>query len=125
MDAIKQELDKLADYQAERQVLAIVKQEQINKVLTPEIKQALSDIDAEFSEKVVAVDENINALTDCIKQAILEEGVSIKGTFLHAIYVKGRVSWDTKGLDGYAVAHPEMAAFRKVGDPSVSIRDVK
>jgi len=49
----------------------------------------------------------------------------VKGRELEAVYVKGRISWDNKALDGYAAAHPEIGAFRKQGDPSVSIRGVK
>jgi hypothetical protein len=39
--------------------------------------------------------------------------------------MKGRVSWDGKSLDGYMAAHPEISAFRKEGEPSVSLRNVK
>lgn len=122
---IKQELDRLANFQAERQVLELDKQALIDKVLTPEIKQALKDIDVEFTEKFFTVDENIGIATNSIKQAVLIGGESVKGHFLQAVYMKGRVSWDTKGLDGYAVAHPEMAAFRLVGEPGVAIRQMK
>ena len=31
------------------------------------------------------------------------------------VYTKGRTSWDSKRLDGYALAHPEIAACRTVG----------
>ncbi len=41
-----------------------------------------------------------------------------------AVWSKGRETWDTKSLDGYALAHPEIASLRKVGDPSVSIRKI-
>ena len=49
----------------------------------------------------------------------------LKGSLLHAIYAAGRASWDTKALEGYAVAHPEILQFKKVGEPSVSIREMK
>lgn len=39
-----------------------------------------------------------------------------------AVWSKGRVTWDGKGLGGYMVAHPEIEAFRREGKPSVSIR---
>jgi hypothetical protein len=38
--------------------------------------------------------------------------------------VKGRVSWDTKALDGYAVAHPEIEKLRIEGAPTVRIAKV-
>jgi len=38
-----------------------------------------------------------------------------------AIYVKGRITWNTKALIGYAIAYPEVEQFKKVGKPSVKI----
>ncbi|CAK0771531.1 hypothetical protein CCP3SC15_4350001 [Gammaproteobacteria bacterium] len=39
-----------------------------------------------------------------------------------AVYTKGRVSWDSKKLDGMMILVPELASARKEGEPSVSIR---
>jgi hypothetical protein len=122
---IKSELNKLAEYQAQRQVLALVKQEQIDKVMTPEIKQALADIEAEFAGKLAGVDGNINILAGDIKAAVVAEGASVKGTFLQAVYSKPRVTWDSGKLEGLALAFPPLLEARKIGEASVSIRDVK
>jgi hypothetical protein len=102
----------------------IHKQEAIDAILTPEIKAQLADIEAEFRAQSVAVDENIDALTAEVKSLVSENGITYKGQHLQAVYSKGRVSWDTKALDGYAAAHPEVAQFRKEGEPSVSIRKI-
>ena len=59
-----------------------------------------------------------------IKELVKATGATVKSTFLMAVYAKGRISWDAKGLDGYAVAHPEILYMRKEGDPSVSIRRI-
>jgi len=64
-------------------------------------------------------------VTGSIKQSILEIKESVRGPLLHAVYAAGRASWDTKALEGYAVAHPKILQFKKVGEPSVSIREVK
>ncbi len=117
-------LNKLADLQNGLDALNLQKQALIESVLTPEIKAKLADIDAEFAPKIAVVSESIDPLTVEIKQAVLQSGASVKGAFLHAVWAKGRVSWDNKALDGYAAAHPELNAFRKEGDPSVSIRRV-
>jgi hypothetical protein len=85
----------------------------------------LADLEAEFADKSFTVRANCAELEDQIKRDILEYGASVKGTFLHAIWMKGRVSWDGKSLDGYMAAHPEISAFRKEGEPSVSLRNVK
>ncbi len=83
---------------------------------------------AEVSEKerdtLAPVLENIAKLTDEIKTAVIAGSASVKGTYLHAVYSKPRVTWDSKGLEGFMVAHPEIEAFRKVGNPSVSIRKI-
>lgn len=124
MDAIEL-LNHLAEYQSQRQLLQLEKQKLIDAVITPEIKAQLAEIDAEFGDKFAGVDDYINSLTEKVKDAVINEGATIKGAYLQAVYSKGRVSWDTKGLDGYIVAHPELEQFRKTGDPSVSIRAVK
>lgn len=59
------------------------------------------------------------------RAAVVALGASVKGEHLHAVYSKGRATWDGKLLEGYAVAHPEVLACRNVGEPTVSIRAVK
>ena len=123
MDII-QKLDQLSEFMSQRDLIGIHKQEAIDAILTPEIKAQLADIEAEFRAQSVAVDENIDALTGEIKAAVIGSGATAKGAHIQAVYMKGRVSWDTKALDGYAAAHPEVAQFRKEGEPSVSIRKI-
>jgi len=119
---IKQKLDQLAEFQSERDVAMLEKQRLLDEVYSAEIKSRIAEIEAEFLGKAEAVSENIDALEAEIKQAIIAHGASVKGSVLHAIFAKGRVSWDTKSLDGYAAAHSELLMFRKVGEPSASIR---
>jgi hypothetical protein len=124
MDII-QKLDKLADLQAQADVIRMKFNDLRDGVMTPEIKQALADIDAEERTTLEAVNEGIGKLTAEVKDAVILAGASVKGKYLQAVWAKGRVSWDTKALDGYAAGHPEIAQFRKEGEPSVSIRNVK
>jgi len=63
--------------------------------------------------------------TKIITKVILEKGESVKSEKLQAIFSKGRTTWDTKSLNGYALAHPELNELKKAGKPSVSIREVK
>ena len=118
---INQKLDKLADFMAQRDVLDIQKKELIDQVLTPEIKARLADIESEFADKLEAVEANIAALEDEVRQEVLRYGSSVKGSFLRVVWHKGRISWDTKSLDAYAEMHPEITNFRKQGEPYVSI----
>ena len=120
----QQKLDQLAELQAQQDYLALKKQELIDAVLTAEIKAKLSEIEAEFAPGAEAVAANIAAMTTEVKADVIAAGSTVKGAHLQAVFSKGRVSWDTKALDGYAAAHPEITPFRKEGEPSVSIRKV-
>ena len=122
--SIQEMLDQLAEYQAQRALLDVKRQELVNEVYTPEIQARLTEIDIEFAPLFNAVDENINALTDNIKAEVITTGASVKGAHLQAVYTKGRVSWDTKIIEGLAVVFPDLEKARKIGDPSVSIRKV-
>ena len=123
-NVIKQKLDQLAEYQSQRDVVMLEKQRLLEEVITAEIKARIAEIEAEFSGTTEAVTGNIAALEAEIRQAVIEYGSSVKGSHFHAIYVKGRVSWDAKFPDGYAVAHPELLHYRKEGNPSVSLRNI-
>lgn len=94
----------------------------IDQILTQEIKEKPAEIEQEFSEKIENISQEKARLEEEIKQEILANGRSIKGDYHAFSFTKGRVSWDTKALDGYAASHPEIGAFRKEGSPSVSVR---
>lgn len=123
-DEIVAKLDSLAELQAKQVLLDREKQAKKDAILTPALCAALSAIDAEFSEKYSGIDAEAAALESAIKDGVLAEGVSIKGAHLHAIWSAGRVTWETKALDGFIVSYPELEKFRKVGQPSVAIRKV-
>lgn len=121
---IHHKLNELANLYAMRDAINLDKAELVRQAIPPEVQARLDEIEAEFSDKLATAAEKAAALEAEIKQEIIQTGASYKADFLHAVYAKGRITWDSKGLDGYAVAHPEVAAFRKVGEPSVSIRKV-
>lgn len=120
----QQMLDELSELQSQRDALAARKTELVENAIPPEVKTLLADIEAEFAPLLEGVDGNIASLTSQVKDAVLAEGATVKGQHLQAVWAKGRISWDTKALDGYAAAHPEIAPFKKEGDPSVSIRKI-
>lgn len=121
---IKLMLAALAEMQAQRQVVEMDKQAALDSIFTPEIKQQVADIEAEFGKKVTALGANMAELEAVVKDKVLQHGMTVKGTHLQACWTKPHVSWDTWALDSYAAAHPEIEKFRKVGEPSVSIRQV-
>ncbi len=118
-------LNRLAELQAQADEIRLHFQDLREQIMTPEIKSALAEVDAEEATTLDSVAEGIARLTEEVKQEVLTIGASVKGDHLQAVWNKGRVSWDTKSLDGYAKAHPELLDLRKEGSPSVSIRNVK
>ena len=123
---IKMYLDNLANTYSERDAILAAKKELLDSVLTPEIKQKMADIEAEFAGKIETVSERITTQEQDVKQEVILHGSSVKGEFLQAVYVKGREgSWDSGKLKGIAMAHPEILAAKKPdGEPSVQIRTV-
>jgi hypothetical protein len=125
MLAIAEKLKRLSSLHTEREALTAQKQALIDQVLTPEIKKRLEEIDAEFAEKEAGAAANIEALDGEIKQDTLALGESVKAAGFHAVWTKGRVTWDSKGLSAFSESHPEILQFRKEGEPSVSIRHLQ
>lgn len=82
------------------------------------VRHELDAIEAELGATLAVAEK-------AVREAVLKGGETVKAGGLHAIISAGRVTWDTKKLDGYMAAHPEVARFRKVGDPTVSIRNAR
>ena len=86
------------------------------------IRAQLDALDAEFSGRLRAADEEVGRLEAEVKEAVLQVGESVKLEGIHAVYVRGRVSWDSRRLSRYAESHPELQEFCEVGAPSVRVR---
>ena len=120
-----EKLNLLAELKEQRTALDQHYEELRLALIPPEIQQALADVEAEKAGLVSGLDAKIGTLETEIKHDVLQRGETIKGDHLLAVYNKPRVTWDSAGLEGYAVAHPEIAAFRKMGWASIAIRGVK
>ena len=124
IEQIKANLAKLDDAYAGKEVYTKRKQEMMNSVITEEVKQQLKDIDEEFAADLEHFDKYIADIKDKIKEELLAHGESVKGEHMRATFVKGRVTWDSKGLEGYSAANPTILRFRKEGNPSVRFGNV-
>lgn len=122
MTTVIELLDRLAEVQAQIDVTKMHYQELRDSILTAEQKQQMAEIEAELSSTIQPAQALAATLEAEAKAEVLKIGASVKGAHLQAVWSKPRVSWDTKALDGYAAAHPELLTFRKEGEPSVSIR---
>ena len=141
----EQKLDKLAEIYnkieqfdiiktQKRELLDAEKQKLIDSILTPKMRKQIEEINTEFLPKYEALSENteeldlLNGSKTMLEMEIQEEvtsvGKSVKGTFINAVYTKPRITWETDKIEGYAVDHPEIAQFRKVGRASVSFRKI-
>jgi hypothetical protein len=122
MQTIIDLLNQLSEAQAHADVLALDRKAHEAAVMET-VQPMLDDLAAEYSPQQEVVGVKIAELTEQVKAAILSTGESVKGARLTAIFQPGRVSWDTKALEGFAAAHPELARFRKVGEAFVVIRN--
>lgn len=115
-------LNQLAEIQSQADALRLNRDAAMEAATPVEVRQALADIEAEYEPMLEAAAAKANELTAAIKAAVTEHGASVKGSRAKAVFTKGRVTWDAKALDGYALRVPELFAFRSEGKPSVSIR---
>lgn len=106
---LRERLDALAELREMRDRHVLDLQAKVNRIKT------------EIAVRTELVNGTIAALEEMIKSECLAQQHSTKGTRLRVEYAKGRVTWDNKGLEGYAAAHPEINQFRKEGQPSAKI----
>ena len=121
---IAQGLDQLGELRAQREVLETERQAHIDQILTPEIKAQIEEIENEFANRLESINEGIAALEAEVKSNVIRYGSTVNGAYLQAVWNKGRVSWDIKSMEGYAVSHPEILVFRKEGTAFISIRKI-
>lgn len=124
MDA-KELLEQLENAYAQRDLLKIDYDQARDDAIPDEVQAALADIDAEFLPKKDAIDAKIAELEEQVKAAVIEGGQTVKAGALMAMYMKGRVSWDNKKLEGMMALIPDLAKARSEGKPTVQIRTVK
>lgn len=94
---------------------------QILSKIPKEIQDELASLDAEFDTTPLM--DKANELKAQIEAGVLEIGKSVKVDNVgQAVYNNGRVTWETKGLEGLMVAVPQLATFRKIGQPYVTFR---
>ena len=64
-----------------------------NRILAP-VFDDLEALDAEMTPEIDAVTAECETLEEKTKTAVIASGGSVKSEWLHAIYQKGRESWD-------------------------------
>lgn len=98
------------DYEAKRQEI-------LKKVQTE-----LDALEVEYQPILDSVKENMEELEKEIRTEVLMHGESVSGGAYRALFTKGRIGWDNKGIEKYAQKHPEVLEFRREGAPIISLR---
>jgi hypothetical protein len=117
-------LDQLAELKSKLDALLLQKAALVDSVMTPEIKAKLTEIDIEFAAPYEECQAQIAPLETEIREEVAAQGATIRGAHLMAVYMRGRITWDGRKLDGMMVLIPQLREARKEGDPSVQIRKV-
>src|SRR3712207_2013620 len=108
-------LNDLAHCRATLEDLAQQYETQRLTILAP-VQPALDAAWQAYCDQQAPLLQATQELEDVIKRAVLQQGASIKSETLHAVYSRGRVAWDGKALQHYAMTHPEITKFSKVGE---------
>ncbi len=90
--------------------------------LLKSVQAELDALEAEYQPLIDAAEDNLAALEAEIRNDVLLHGQTVSTDLYQAVYMKGRIAWDTEGINQYAVAHPDVLQYRRQGQPSVAIR---
>ncbi len=124
MDDIVAKLEELAELRAAAEITRLDYEAKRVEILQA-VQAELDALEAEYAPLLETVRERAEALEAGIKAEVIENGASVRGSQLQAVYARGRTSWDTAGLEAYAERHPEVHDYRRQGAPSVSLRIIK
>jgi hypothetical protein len=124
-------MDEFGDVQSKKALLLSEKEAIKKKIIPLNIQAELEELDAEFSEKEKALEEEEKqkkktlqiALDNYINTLILKPGekTAIKSPLV-TVHISAPVpEWEPLGLDGYALNHPEILMFRKDGKAGTRI----
>lgn len=95
----QQIIDGLEDLYAQREFLSAEKSKLLDAAIPPEVKVIIADIEAEFADKAEAVNSQIADVEKTAKDLVIQEGATVKGNLIQAVYSKARVNRDNKVLD--------------------------
>jgi len=124
-NTVEQDLNSLANLEAKIDFLRLKERAEVDELIPAEVQAEIETVKEQYVIEVEAVQKAITLLKEQITTGVLLLGSTVKTEFKQAIWNKARVTWDSKGLQGYEIAHPEIGAFKKVGSPKVSLRNVR
>lgn len=124
MDAVNLEnmLNTLSALRVEYSSMPETKMAAILHQLDPATAERVRAIIGECDEHEAQLKADIAEQEAAVKTYVLATGAGGHGTYLQAIIIAPRITWDTKAMEVYSTLHPEILPYRKVGEPSVQIR---
>jgi len=118
---VHRRLENLSAARATLEAL-LQKLEQRRQEILERVRPMLTQLEAEFVDCLNDAKQELDVREKDARQAVLEHGVSCLCAGIKATYSRPRTTWDAHGLAEYAQSHPEVARFRRVGNPTVSLR---
>jgi hypothetical protein len=113
-----EQLAELRAYAGELRKRADAEREQVLE----KVRAELQAVEAKYEPALQEASQAIAELEAEVKAEVLKVGRTVRVGPVRAVFYRGRVTWDSKGLARYAQGHPELERFRKVGAPCVVIR---
>ena len=93
-----------------------------HEAIPASVRRRVATLERKYNAIMTPLRKKIDDLATSIRAETVSYGESVKNAGYHAVYAGGRITWNTVGLEGYAVAHPEVLEFRKSSGPYVTIR---
>jgi hypothetical protein len=118
-------LEKYAAIEDEIEFMQNAKSMEQDQAIPDEVKAKLRAIEDHYSAQIEETQKRLSELKGVITEQVLKLGKTVPGTRVMAVWNKGKTTWDGKLLSGFALAHPEVNACKKIGSPTVSFRKVK
>lgn len=122
---VKTALAKLTEYYYDRSDIALKKQGELDKIIPEDVKAKIAEIESKYRELESENKMLIEKQESFVKEYAILLGRSVKGGLLQAVWVKGRVTWDTTILDAISEYNSAVKMARKEGNPSISIKYTK
>lgn len=114
---------ELVDVKADIEMLVAL--ELKRDAMSQPFKDQIAQLQESMDDLTSGIDMEIAHIRSVVEEKVLETGKSFTDAPYQVIYCKGRETWDTKKLDGFALAHPEILDLKKVGEPYVQWRKGK
>lgn len=115
-------LDKYAEYEAFLDVARMRHEDALEALVPQELKDEMRRLKALYRVETDSAQSELTELRGTIDTITLALRHTVRGERKQAVWNKGRTTWDMPALRVYAKSHPEVAALKKTGKPSVTVR---